>query len=195
MSSGAAIRVAILTVSDSATAGTREDLSGPALRTRCEELGWSVVETEVVPDNAGAIAAQLRAWADTEQASLILTTGGTGIAPRDVTPEGTRNVLEREMPGLTELMRMKGLEQTRFSPLSRAVAGNRRKSLIVNLPGSPKGARFSLEVIEHLVPHIIDLLQGKTEHSPDAKLGKTFETQDFSETSHKYEKPPDNRQS
>lgn len=157
------IRVGILTVSDSAVAGTRDDLSGPALRKRCEETGWYVIKTEAVPDEVDVIASTLREWTDAG-ASLILTTGGTGIAARDVTPEATRSVLEREIPGLSELMRAKGLEQTIYSALSRAVAGTRGKTLIVNLPGSPKGALFSLGVIEKLIPHCVDLLSGKTGH-------------------------------
>jgi molybdopterin adenylyltransferase len=158
------IRVAILTVSDSVTTGAREDRSGPALASRCEELQWPVVHTAITPDDVEAIAERLRDWADTSLASLILTTGGTGVAPRDVTPEATRAVIDRELPGLGELMRAQGLEQTRFSVLSRAVAGTRQRSLIVNLPGSPAGALHSLRVIEDLVPHIIHLLAGRTEH-------------------------------
>ncbi len=158
------IQVAILTVSDSSFAGTREDLSGPALRKRCEELGWSVIETAVAPDSETEIARQLSEWADDGHVTLILTTGGTGISPRDNTPEATRAVIERELPGLSELMRSKGLEQTPFSVLSRAIAGTRKRTLIVNLPGSPKGALYSLAVIEKLVQHVINLLAGETDH-------------------------------
>jgi molybdenum cofactor synthesis domain-containing protein len=158
------IRVAILTVSDSAMAGTREDLSGPALENRCRELNWPVVQRDVVSDEKKVIAERLKNWADNSIATLILTTGGTGVAPRDVTPEATRDVLDREIPGLAELMRAKGLEQTKFAVVSRAIAGNRGEALIVNLPGSPKGAVFSLSAIEALIPHVIDLLAGKTEH-------------------------------
>ena len=158
------ITVAILTVSDSAVAGTREDVSGPALAKRCRELGWTVEAQKAVADEEAAIARAIGEWADRSLASLILTTGGTGIAPRDVTPEATRRVLDRELPGMAELMRMRGLEQTRFSALSRAVAGTRKQSLIVNLPGSPAGALYSLHIVEDLVSHVIDLLNGRTEH-------------------------------
>lgn len=158
------ISIAILTVSDSACADTRQDTSGPALRQRCEEAGWLVKATAVVPDDQESIAVRLKAWADSGDVSLILTTGGTGVAARDVTPEGTRTVLEREIPGIPELLRLKGVEQTKFSVLSRGLAGIRNRSLIINLPGSPRGALHGLQLIEPLVPHLIDLLQGKTEH-------------------------------
>jgi molybdopterin adenylyltransferase len=159
------IAVAILTVSDSAVSGTRDDLSGPLLRKKCEELGWRVVASQVVPDEEIVIVACLKQWADETVVDLILTTGGTGVAARDVTPEATRAVLHREIPGLGELMRAKGLEQTRFAPLSRALAGSRGRTLIVNFPGSPKGALHSLNLIAALVPHTIQLLQGRTEHA------------------------------
>ncbi len=165
------ITVAILTVSDSAALGKRADLSGPVVRERCEQLGWNIKAYEVVPDDEALIAERLRDWADNSTASVILTTGGTGVSARDVTPEGTRRILDREIPGVAELMRSEGLEQTKFSALSRAVAGTRKRTLIVNLPGSPRGAVHSLKAIEELISHVVDLLEGKTEHSSGAKLG------------------------
>jgi molybdopterin adenylyltransferase len=158
------IEVAILTISDSAFAGTRVDSSGPGLAARAAELGWSIAATAIVPDEEAAIATKLREWSDAGY-GLILSTGGTGLAARDVTPEATRSVLEREVPGIAEHIRARGMEQTKLAVLSRGLAGQRKRSLIVNLPGSPRGALFSLQVIEHLVPHVVDLLQGRTEHA------------------------------
>ncbi len=159
------ITVAILTVSDSAAAGSREDLSGPSLKRRCQELGWLVAAFQVVPDELPVIVDHLKRWTDERTASVIFTTGGTGVAPRDLTPEATRAVLDRELPGLTELMRYKGLEQTPMASLSRAVAGTRGRTLIVNFPGSPKGAVHGLDVIAHMIPHAVQLLNGHTQHA------------------------------
>ncbi len=159
-----AVTVAILTVSDSAVAGTREDRSGPALAARCEELGWPVVERAVVADEEPAIYDAMVRWADAEAAMLILTTGGTGVAKRDVTPEATHRAIEREIPGMAELMRLEGRAQNKFSILSRAVVGSRGRSLVVNLPGSPAGAVFSLNLIAGHIPHVVDLLAGRTGH-------------------------------
>jgi molybdopterin adenylyltransferase len=158
------ITAAVLTISDSCSAGTREDVSGPALRARCEELGWTVASHAVIPDDYAAITQLLHEWADSEDVKLILTTGGTGPAPRDITPEATRAVIERELPGLAELIRAEGRKRTKYSALSRGLAGNRGQTLIVNLPGSPRGAIESLDTIADLVPHILDLLAGRTEH-------------------------------
>ena len=159
------IQAAILTISDSVVAGTREDRSGAALKERLEALAWSVVSQHVVPDEADQIAAKLRHLAAGDHLSLVLTTGGTGIALRDVTPEATRTVIDREIPGLAEVMRSEGRKATPFAALSRAVAGSCGTTLIVNLPGSPKGAVESLDAIANLIPHIVDLLHGKTQHT------------------------------
>ncbi|HTP30584.1 MAG TPA: MogA/MoaB family molybdenum cofactor biosynthesis protein [Candidatus Acidoferrales bacterium] len=159
------IGAAVLTISDSVSAGTREDLSGPAVRERLEQLGWQVSVAEVVPDVAVDISRRLAALADGGAVSAIFTTGGTGVAARDVTPEATRAVLHREIPGFSELMRARGRESTPLAALSRAVAGTRGKVLIVNLPGSPKGAVQSLDAIVELVPHVLELLRGRTEHA------------------------------
>ncbi len=156
---------AVITVSDSAAAGTREDKSGPAVSRRLEALGYGVVSVEVVPDERPLIAAAICRLADSGSVQAIFTTGGTGIAARDVTPEATRDAIEREIPGIGELMRATGRERVKTAPLSRALAGSRGSVLVVNLPGSPRGAVESLDAMVELVPHIADLLAGKTEHS------------------------------
>jgi molybdopterin adenylyltransferase len=180
------IRVAVLTVSDSAAEGTREDLSGPALVTRCRDLGWTVVDHKTVPDEEQSISEILRCWTEDSSASLVLTTGGTGVAPRDVTPEATRAVIDREIPGLAELLRIRGLDQTAYAVLSRGIVGSRKRSLIVNLPGSPKGAVYSFGILEPLLPHIVDLLNGRTAHKEiaDARLPSVAETRGTTGASH-----------
>ncbi len=159
------INAAVLTISDSVSQGTRTDRSGPAVRERLEQLGWKVAVVEVIPDEAAEIRERLATLADGGQVAALFTTGGTGVSPRDVTPEATRAVIDREIPGFGELMRARGREATPLATLSRAIAGTRGRVLIVNLPGSPKGAVESLDAIVELVPHVLDLLQGQTEHA------------------------------
>jgi molybdopterin adenylyltransferase len=159
------LSAAVLTISDSVTAGTRTDHSGPAVFNRLESLGYHVAPIEVVPDERPAIAAAIRTLADSGRFHAIFTTGGTGITTRDVTPEATRDAIDREIPGIGEIMRSEGRKNVPTAPLSRALAGSRGTVLVVNLPGSPRGAVESLDAMVDLVPHIADLLAGKTEHT------------------------------
>jgi molybdopterin adenylyltransferase len=154
------MRVAVLTISDSAAKGEREDLSGPAVVAFCRGLGWEVTSSLRLPDEPAEIRKHLRELADSGRVDLVLTTGGTGIGPRDNTPEATQAIADRVLPGIAEQMRRKGLEKTPTAVLSRAVAAVRNKTLIVNLPGSPKGAVESLEAVAHLLPHAIHVLHG-----------------------------------
>ena len=157
------LTAAVLTISDSSHRGSREDLSGPRLQHCLNDAGFEVVLTRVLPDDAAQIVTALREAA--AQARFVVTTGGTGISARDVTPEATRAVCDRLIEGVAEQMRVEGLKQTKFAALSRGVCGTRGSSLVLNLPGSPGGAEQSLKSVLHLVPHALDLLAGKTEHS------------------------------
>jgi molybdenum cofactor synthesis domain-containing protein len=154
------MRVAVLTISDSVSRGEREDLSGPTVVAFCRGLNWEIVETLCVSDDLTAVREQLRGLADSGRLDLILTTGGTGIGPRDNAPEATQAVAERVIPGIAEEMRRKGLEKTPTAILSRGVAVTRGKTLIVNLPGSPKGAAESIEAVAQLLPHAVHVLHG-----------------------------------
>lgn len=163
------IRTAVLTISDSCFRGERVDASGPAVAARLGPAGFDVQHSAALPDERTEIAATLRGLAEEGGFEAVFTTGGTGIASRDVTPEATRDVLERELPGFGELMRAHGMAFTRRAALSRGTAGTRNTCLIVNLPGSPKGAVQSLDAILDLIPHVIELLRGNNAHSEEMK--------------------------
>lgn len=153
------IRFGILTLSDRSSRGERADLSGPALATLIQEEGWSLIKHEVLPDDQPSIREILASWSDSGELDVILTTGGTGFSPRDVTPEATRAVIERDAPGLAEAMRAASLRVTPHAMLSRIVTGIRGKTLIINLPGSPKGATENLQVIIPVLSHAVQLLR------------------------------------
>jgi molybdenum cofactor synthesis domain-containing protein len=154
------IRFGLLTLSDRSSRGEREDSSGPALARLIQAQGWFIAKQSILPDDKSAIRQVLIEWAGGGEMDVILTTGGTGFSSRDVTPEATRAVIEREAPGLAEAMRAASLKITPHAMLSRVVTGIRKKTLIINLPGSPKGAVENLQVILPVLPHAIQLLRG-----------------------------------
>jgi molybdopterin adenylyltransferase len=169
------IRFGILTLSDRSSRGERADSSGPALAALIQAEGGTVVKQSLLPDDESAIRAMLLSWADSGEIDVLLTTGGTGFAPRDVTPEATRAVIEREAPGLAEAMRAASLKITPHAMLSRVVTGIRRKTLIINLPGSPKGAVENLQVVLPVLSHAVQLLNEdpsseSTHQTPRANL-------------------------
>lgn len=167
------MNVAILTVSDRSAAGDRDDVSGLLIKERIEAQGWQVLFYSVVLDEGSEIEKFLIQWCDSGEVDLILTTGGTGFSPRDITPESTRSVIERDVPGIPEVLRQEGLKKTAHAMLSRAVAGIRGKTLIINLPGNPKAVKESLPVLLPVLPHAIKLLTG----DPDAhELPRNFPT-------------------
>ncbi len=159
------LRAKILVLSDRAAEGQREDRSGVAVRDVLESHGWQVVALNVLPDDEERIRNRLKDWTEPDDCDAVFTTGGTGLGPRDVTPEATRSVITKEIPGLAEFMRAQGAKSTPLAALSRAVVGALKGKLIVNLPGSPRGAQESLESIIKILPHAIDQVQGRTEHS------------------------------
>ena len=154
------IRVAILTISDAGSRGERADTSGDAIAAWAGERGYTVAARELVPDETGRIAATLATWADQDRADLILTTGGTGLTDRDVTPEATRAVLDKEAPGVSEALRMTAYPRFPRAALSRGTAGVRGRAFIVNLPGSPGGVLDGLDVLDDLVEHAVELVRG-----------------------------------
>ena len=160
------INIGVLTISDSGAKGAREDTSGERIRSMVSQLPEAVISKgAIIADEREQIEATLREWSDEKQVNLILTTGGTGLAPRDVTPEATKAVIEREAPGIAEAMRAVSLQHTPFGMLSRGVAGTRGHTLIINLPGSPKAVQECLECILPVLPHAINLLiEGPKEH-------------------------------
>jgi len=152
------LRVGVLTVSDRSARGERPDVSGPALVELINTQGWSVTRVDILPDDLATLREALAAWADSGKLDVILTTGGTGFSPRDITPEATLAVIERAAPGLAEAMRAASLRVTPHAMLSRATAGIRGRTLIVNLPGSPRAALENLQVILPVLPHAVQLL-------------------------------------
>ncbi|MDD2866183.1 MAG: MogA/MoaB family molybdenum cofactor biosynthesis protein [Candidatus Omnitrophica bacterium] len=154
-------RVAVVTVSDSCASGSKQDKSGPVLKGLLEALGADIVSCEIVADDSSKIAGLLKGYADASKADVVFTAGGTGLGPRDVTPEATRSVLDKEAPGLAEWIRAKGAAKTARAVLSRGVCGLRGRTLIINLPGSPKGAAESFEAVADLVPHALAMARGE----------------------------------
>ncbi len=161
------LRFAVLTVSDRSSRGEREDQSGPALAALIKQQGWDVLRQSILPDDLSTLRKTLADWSDRDDVDVILTTGGTGFAPRDVTPEATRSVIEREAPGLAEAMRIASAAKSPHAMLSRAVAGIRGKVLIINLPGSPKAAVENLQVVIPALEHAVSLLR----EDPEAEAG------------------------
>src|SRR5574339_304266 len=159
------MRIAVLTVSDAGFRGEREDRSGDVIVAWAAGRGDRVVDRQLVPDESAEIVPVMLGWCDKDQADLVLTTGGTGLSPRDITPEATRVVLEREAPGIAERLRITMIDRFPRAALSRGLAGVRNRTLVVNLPGSPGGVRDSLEALEPIVNHAVQIIRGQpTDH-------------------------------
>jgi len=167
------IKVAVLTASDKGARGEREDRSAGVIREMVASIDGEVVAYDVVPDEKELLVEKLLEYADEKKVDLVLTTGGTGLSPRDVTPEATLEVVERVIPGIPEAMRASGLQHTTHAMLSRAVAGSRGKTLIINLPGSPRAVRENLEVILPALPHALEILQGRRGECARPEKSKT----------------------
>lgn len=165
----AGYRAAIVTVSDSVAQGTRQDLSGPAVARVLEAEGWTIRSSEVLPDDFSLLRERLAALTSDVDVDAVFTTGGTGVGPRDRTPEATTSVMERSLPGLAEMMRREGMRKTPLAALSRAVVGLKGKTLLVNLPGAPEGAEDSLKAILSLLPHAIGVIRGEAVHAATAE--------------------------
>lgn len=165
------MRAAILTASDQGASGARADVSGALAEELLVKAGHAVVARAVLPDDRAAIAARLREWCDNRVAELVVTTGGTGLTARDITPEATRDIAERDVPGIPLLLALEGVKKTPYAVLSRGVAVLRGNTLVVNLPGNPKAVAEGLEVLIPLLGHVGQLLSGPTEHRTDADTG------------------------
>ncbi|MCH7589126.1 MAG: MogA/MoaB family molybdenum cofactor biosynthesis protein [Chloroflexi bacterium] len=161
------MKIAILTISDRSARGEREDASGPILVAMVKQQGWRIAKTAIIADDQQGIEDTLIRWVDWDSVDVILTTGGTGFSPRDQAPEATRKVVDRLAPGIVQAMRNESLKKTPHAMLSRAEAGIRKSTLIINLPGSPRAARENFEVVLHTLPHAVKLLHG----DPDAEKG------------------------
>lgn len=159
-------RIAILIASDKGAAGERIDTAGPLIAERCAAAGHTIAAQRIVPDDRDTIADALRDWCDSAAADVVITTGGTGLTPRDITPEATRDVAERDVPAIPIALARAGLEETPYAALSRGIAVTRAHTLIVNLPGSPKAVAEGLDVLIPLIPHIAELLAGPHDHTP-----------------------------
>jgi len=159
------IKIGILTISDKCSEGKRKDTAGPAIKEFViKELKWCVAKYEILPDEKILISKKLQNWCDEENLNIIFTTGGTGLGPRDKTPEATKEVIHFEVPGIAEILRLEGYKKTPYAVLSRAVCGVRNKTLIINLPGSENAVKENLQILLQFLPHALDIISGRTEH-------------------------------